>query len=131
MERYKKSRASSRSGSLRIHAWQLIRIRQRVTVEDLLFILDDEKHGANPAPAIRKFVRQLELVGVLRLATRKVKSQTTARLQHLYILQNDLGPKCPVWRQVEQEVYDPNSGGIWPRLDRLPADPTTHSGDPS
>ena len=99
---------------LRARAWWVMREKVRFTLDDLLFTLaspQDKDAFGN----LRKYVRALELAGVLaRLKRREAGSALTSNGRVIWRVACDLGRQAPVWREAHAVVYDPNSGQLLP-----------------
>ena len=60
-----------------------------------------------------KYLAALEKAGILTRSCKNLPArQGKGRVQ--WLLAIDLGPKAPVWRQLAQEVFDPNTGKAYP-----------------
>jgi DNA-binding MarR family transcriptional regulator len=97
---------------LRARAWWEIHAHQTVSLERILstHASGHEKDGARN---IYKYLCALEAAGILRRLERKLPAQPS-RGRAQWALARSLGPKAPVYRQKANEVYDPNSGAVYP-----------------
>ena len=106
---------------LRARAWWVIRKEGYFTLEKLLFSVADGSERDATAN-LQKYISALERVGVLaRLERREPGAAATSNGHVVWRLVRDLGRKAPVWRSVQQVLFDPNSGALIPVLAAVPA----------
>ncbi|AUN95902.1 hypothetical protein [Pseudazoarcus pumilus] len=105
-------RRHERTYGLRQRAWWLMREIRKFTVADLLTTLADGSER-DPADNLRRWLVQLERVGVVQRMRRRVPGTAMTSNGHiLWWLKRDLGRAAPVWRQRHGVVFDPNTGNI-------------------
>ena len=95
-------------------AWWHLRAFRTATIMDLLSTYSD---GTDTAAhnTLYKYLNALEKAEVIkRYDCRLPAKQGKGSVQ--WSLSIDLGPRAPVWRQQEREVYDPNTGRKYPTI---------------
>lgn len=106
------ARPRIRTIGLRERAWWELRAHKLASLKQ---IISTHAEGTEKAADINlyKYLVALEKAGVLtRMGRRIPAKQSKGRVQ--WSLTLDLGPKAPVWRQAAREVFDPNSGKVYP-----------------
>lgn len=98
---------------LRARAWWVMREKQRFTLPGLLSIVADGSE-ADAASNLGKYLRALTRAGILVEAGRTAPSSLTSNGEKTYRLRLNRGPKAPVWRASQGEVFDPNDGAVYP-----------------
>lgn len=98
---------------LRARAWWVMRENPRFTLAEVLSVVASGGE-ADAASNLGKYIRALARAGVLAKAGRREPECPTSNGEKVYHLVLNSGPKAPVWRASRGEVYDPNSGKVYP-----------------
>jgi hypothetical protein len=98
---------------LRARAWWVMRETPRFTLPSLLAIVADGDE-ADAASNLGKYLRALSRAGILAETGRDQPASLTDNGVKRYRLARNSGPKAPVWRASRREVYDPNTGAVYP-----------------
>jgi len=99
---------------LRERAWWVMRRRGVFTLPELLATLADgcERDAVSN---LGKYVRALSRAGILRAEARRAPGGAATSNGFLrYRMAVDNGRAAPVWRAAKGEVYDPNTGDVFP-----------------
>ena len=105
-------RPRKKTVGLRERAWWHFRAHKITTLKELL---STHAEGTEKAASINlyKYIAALEAAGILkRLSNKQPAKQSKGRVR--WSLEKDLGLQAPVWRQKAKEIYDPNSGAVYP-----------------
>ena len=98
------------------YLWAALRTKKTGTVDDLLFLVPDEKqHDKVTHDSARRILYWYCKLGLVRKLPRlqqgvKLTSPGFSRYQLII----DIGPKHPIIRQRKRQLYDPNSGSNVP-----------------
>lgn len=98
---------------LRARAWWVMREQKRFTLPGLLAIVADSRQR-DAASNLGKYLRHLTQAGILAEDGRDAPARLTDNGVKRYRLVKSIGPKAPVWRASQNEVYDPNTGAVYP-----------------
>ena len=97
---------------LRDRAWWELRNKGAASLHQ---ITSTHANGSEKAADMNlyKYLIALEMAGILVRHEKRIPAkQGRGRVQ--WRMKRDLGIKAPVWRQKEREIYDPNSGAVFP-----------------
>ncbi|MBF0401303.1 MAG: hypothetical protein HQL90_11095 [Magnetococcales bacterium] len=106
--------------NLRARAWKALRMEGgKSTLGNLLhLLLTGEEKSADTN--LLKYFDALCQAGILTRAHRRARgSAPTSNGYLLWIISVDVGPKAPVWQRAKKQVFDPNSGNIFPLIARF------------
>lgn len=105
-------RPRERTKGLRERAWWHFRAHKVATLKELLLTHASGKEKAAESN-LYKYILALESVGIIaRMVRKQPAKQSRGRV--VWTLEKDLGQKPPVWRQTAREIYDPNTGRVFP-----------------
>lgn len=98
---------------MREKAWWLMRERRKFTINTLLETLADGSER-DAKGNLFQYIRRLEGAGVLARSAQRLRgdSRTTSHGHVIWILVRDVGRMAPVWRTVQQVLWDPNSQSV-------------------
>lgn len=102
-------RKPRRSGTLRQRAWNVMRIKGKFSVLDLMVAAThgDERVAAN---SLQRFCRQLVRAGVLaQLSAKERGSALNSTGFNRFLLVQDLGMTAPSYRHARQTLFDHNA----------------------
>lgn len=85
----------------------------RFTVSSLLSVVANGDEADAPSN-LGKYLRALARAGLLAEVGRDRPSVRHSNGEIIYRLVVNKGPKAPVWRASRGEVYDPNTGTVYP-----------------
>lgn len=110
-------RARVEPTSLRARAWKALRMEGgKSTITNLLSLLATDGDGS-PAPNLAKYFKSLCRAGIMSRLERRVKGiAPTSNGFVVWVVIRDLGPRAPVCRDAQKQVFDPNSKTIYPFL---------------
>ena len=95
--------------TLKDNIWAALRIKNKATLEDLLFVATIDGQISSPGNA-RAYLKHLRDAGIVRLMSRKAAGEApTSNGFNRYMLVNNLGPKTPYFSRVNNKIFDPNS----------------------
>jgi hypothetical protein len=106
------ARPRKKTVGLRERAWWELRAHGLASLKQ---ITTTHAEGTEKAANVNlyKYLVALERAGILMRSGKNIPArQSKGRIQ--WLLEIDLGPKAPVWRQQAKEVYDPNAGKVYP-----------------
>lgn len=94
---------------MRAKAWWLMRQKRKFTLNCLLETLADGSER-DAKSNLLQYIRRLERAGVLERSAQRLRgdSRTTSHGRVIWILVRDVGRMAPVWRTVQQVLWDPN-----------------------
>lgn len=96
---------------IRGKAWWLMRQKRKFTLDSLLETLADGSERAAKSNLLQ-YIRRLEVAGVLTRSAQRLRSDCHGPGHVIWILVRDVGRMAPVWRSVQQVLWDPNSQSV-------------------
>lgn len=97
---------------MRAKAWWLMREKRKFTVNCLLETLAGGGERAAKKNLL-EYIRSLEGAGVLARSAQRLRSDSGNGPGYvIWILVRDVGRMAPVWRNVQQVLWDPNSQSV-------------------
>lgn len=98
-----------RAGGFRSRCWRAMRVRRQFTMSDIL--MDGADGEADPYGNLHRYLRALRLAGYVReLPTRRADTKPFSGGLKRFRLEQDTGPKAPVFSKVRKCLFDPNIG---------------------
>ncbi|MBF0339764.1 MAG: hypothetical protein HQL95_02215 [Magnetococcales bacterium] len=103
-----------RKRSLRLRAWQALRRKHgKATIPDLLRVMNTDR--PEDANNLGCYFRRLAEVGLLTRLLRRASGDTPTSPGYIvWLISEDTGPKAPIWQTGKNQVFDPNTGTIYP-----------------
>ncbi|MBF0371712.1 MAG: hypothetical protein HQL52_19930 [Magnetococcales bacterium] len=100
--------------TFRQRAWAELRRSGKVTIPELLLVLDAGE-SKRRAHNLEEYFLRLEQVGILTRLRRRAKGGPLTSPGHVvWVIPEDPGPKAPIWRSTKSIIHDPNSGKDYP-----------------
>lgn len=105
-------RPRKRTVGLRERAWWELRAQGIASLKQILITHAD---GSEKAADVNlyKYLLALERAGILLRQVKRLPARQSRGCVQWRLLRN-LGVQAPVWRQQAQEVFDPNTGKVYP-----------------
>lgn len=96
--------------SLRERIWRAIRIRRKFTVPEIISLVVQGDERGDVTSNVQKYIKALNRAGYLSLMPRRepcISSRSPGFKR--WWLNNDTGPKAPIWHAAAKKVYDQNT----------------------
>lgn len=107
-----------KTSGLRQKAWHVIRNKRKFTLDDIQLTIcqGDEKAARSN---LGKYIRSLVKTNYLKILPRRARGNSlTSNGRQVYLLVKDTGRLAPVYRQVNNSVFDPNTDEEHPLPDK-------------